>query len=69
MTAPRVRAGQDPVTGINREAMEAKLADLATEQAKAVAGGGERYVARHHARGRLMPRERLELRTGCPRSP
>ncbi len=45
----------------NREAMEAKLADLATEHARAVAGGGEKYVARHHARGRLMPRERIEL--------
>ncbi len=45
----------------NRAAMEAKLADLAVEQAKAVAGGGERYVARHHARGRLLPRERIEL--------
>nr|WP_160010639.1 carboxyl transferase domain-containing protein [Nocardioides sp. AX2bis] len=41
--------------------MEAKLADLAVEQAKAVAGGGEKYVARHHARGKLMPRERIEL--------
>ncbi len=51
-----------PVTrGANREAMEARLADLATEHAKAVAGGGEKYVARHHARGRLMPRERIEL--------
>src|SRR4051794_30605644 len=25
------------------------------------AGGGERYAARHHARGRLLARERLEL--------
>ncbi|WP_214059663.1 acyl-CoA carboxylase subunit beta [Nocardioides aquaticus] len=41
--------------------MEARLADLAAEHAKAVAGGGEKYVARHHARGKLMPRERIEL--------
>ncbi len=45
----------------NREAMLSKLAELAAEQAKAVAGGGERSVARHHARGKLLPRERIEL--------
>ena len=43
----------------NREAMLEKLADLDTEHAKAVAGGGEKYVARHHARGKLLPRERI----------
>ncbi|WP_372727793.1 acyl-CoA carboxylase subunit beta [Nocardioides sp.] len=41
--------------------MLAKLAELDAEQAKAVAGGGEKSVARHHARGKLMPRERIEL--------
>jgi acetyl-CoA carboxylase carboxyltransferase component len=45
----------------NREAMLDKLADLETEHAKAVAGGGEKYVARHHERGKLLPRERIEL--------
>ncbi len=25
------------------------------------AGGGEKYVTRHHARGKLLPRERIEL--------
>ncbi|MGI9155160.1 MAG: acyl-CoA carboxylase subunit beta [Marmoricola sp.] len=45
----------------DREAMLAKLADLETEHAKAVAGGGEKYVERHHARGKLLPRERIEL--------
>ena len=45
----------------HREAMLAKLADLDAEHAKAVAGGGEKYVARHHARGKLLPRERIEL--------
>ncbi|WP_445256556.1 acyl-CoA carboxylase subunit beta [Nocardioides aurantiacus] len=44
-----------------RESMLAKVADLGAEQAKAVAGGGEKYVARHHARGKLLPRERIEL--------
>ncbi|MFC5492141.1 acyl-CoA carboxylase subunit beta [Nocardioides caricicola] len=38
-----------------------KLAALDTEHAKAVAGGGEKYVGRHHARGKLLPRERIEL--------
>jgi acetyl-CoA carboxylase carboxyltransferase component len=38
-----------------------KLAELDAEHAKAVAGGGEKYVDRHHQRGKLMPRERIEL--------
>ena len=45
----------------NREAMLAKLAELDTEHAKAVAGGGEKYVQRHHDRGKLLARERIEL--------
>jgi acyl-CoA carboxylase subunit beta len=45
----------------NREAMLTKLADLDEQHAKAVAGGGEKYVERHHARGKLLPRERIEL--------
>ena len=45
----------------NRESMLDKIAGLEAEQAKAVAGGGERYVARHHQRGKLLPRERIEL--------
>ena len=45
----------------NREAMLEKIADLDAQHAVAVAGGGEKYVERHHARGKLMPRERIEL--------
>ncbi|MGZ6678351.1 MAG: acyl-CoA carboxylase subunit beta, partial [Nocardioides sp.] len=45
----------------NREAMLEKLDALDAEHAKAVAGGGEKYVERHHARGKLLPRERIEL--------
>jgi acyl-CoA carboxylase subunit beta len=45
----------------NREAMLAKVAELDAEQAKAVAGGGEKYVTRHHERGKLLARERIEL--------
>jgi acetyl-CoA carboxylase carboxyltransferase component len=45
----------------NREAMLEKIDALDAENAKAVAGGGERSVARHRGRGKLMPRERIEL--------
>ncbi len=38
-----------------------KLADLETEHAKAVAGGGEKYNERHQRRGKLLARERIEL--------
>ncbi|MER7425744.1 acyl-CoA carboxylase subunit beta [Nonomuraea rubra] len=41
--------------------MLAKLAELDAEQAKAAAGGGEKYLARHRARGKLPARERVEL--------
>ena len=44
-----------------REAMLEKLAALDAEHAKAVAGGGEKYVARHRKRGKLLARERIEL--------
>ncbi|XVV06239.1 acyl-CoA carboxylase subunit beta [Actinosynnema sp. CA-248983] len=45
----------------NREALLAKLADLDTEHAKALAGGGPKYTERHHKRGKLLARERIEL--------
>ncbi|MGW1978531.1 acyl-CoA carboxylase subunit beta [Streptomyces sp. NPDC001889] len=38
-----------------------RLAELDTEHAKALAGGGEKYTARHRARGGLLARERVEL--------
>ncbi|MBV9321439.1 MAG: acyl-CoA carboxylase subunit beta [Mycobacterium sp.] len=41
--------------------LSAKLAELENELAKALAGGGAKYVERHHARGKLTPRERIEL--------
>ncbi|MCY9784870.1 acyl-CoA carboxylase subunit beta [Nocardiopsis sp. EMB25] len=37
------------------------LAEIDAEHAKAVAGGGERYVQRHRSRGGLLARERIEL--------
>ncbi len=42
------------------EAMAAKIAELDAEHAKALAGGGEKYVSRHHARGKMTARERIE---------
>jgi acetyl-CoA carboxylase carboxyltransferase component len=45
----------------NRAAMQDKLAALEEELARAVAGGGEKYVARHRQRGKLTARERIEL--------
>ncbi|MBT2398556.1 acyl-CoA carboxylase subunit beta [Streptomyces sp. ISL-100] len=50
-----------PDYAANRAAMLAKLADLDAEHAKALAGGGEKYVARHRKRGKLLARERIEL--------
>ncbi|WP_203987230.1 acyl-CoA carboxylase subunit beta [Sphaerisporangium rufum] len=41
--------------------MLARLGELAAEQARAVAGGGPKYVDRHRARGKLLARERVEL--------
>src|SRR5271156_5893671 len=43
------------------EAMSAKLAEIDSEHAKALAGGGPKYVERHHSRGNLTARERIEL--------
>ena len=42
-------------------AMTAKLVELDAELAKALAGGGTKYVERHHARGKMTARERIEL--------
>lgn len=44
-----------------RRAMLEKLADLDAEHAKALAGGGEKYVTRHRGRGKMLARERIEL--------
>src|SRR5215218_7672824 len=41
--------------------MTAKLAELDTEHGKALAGGGEKYVKRHHDRGKMTARERVEM--------
>jgi acyl-CoA carboxylase subunit beta len=45
----------------SRAAMARLLEEHDAQLALACAGGGERYVARHRARGRLLARERIEL--------
>ena len=45
----------------NRDAMLAKLAEVAAGHAQAIAGGGPKYTGRHRARGKLLARERIEL--------
>jgi acetyl-CoA carboxylase carboxyltransferase component len=45
----------------NREASLALLDEIEAQHALALAGGGERYVERHRARGKLLARERIEL--------
>ena len=45
----------------NREALLEQIAFVEAEQATAVAGGGPKYVDRHHQRGKLLVRERIEL--------
>jgi acetyl-CoA carboxylase carboxyltransferase component len=62
MTALRSVLDEGSVTyQANRDAMLAKLAEIAAEQAKAIAGGGPKYTDRHRARGKLLARERIEL--------
>jgi len=45
----------------NRDALLAELAELEKLLAESRGGGGEKYVARHRKRGKLLPRERIEL--------
>ncbi|MCV7229983.1 acyl-CoA carboxylase subunit beta [Mycolicibacterium komossense] len=45
----------------NREVQSAAVAALNEQLEIVAAGGGERYVKRHHDRGRLLARERIEL--------
>ena len=45
----------------NLTAMLDRLAELESALHQARAGGGDKYVTRHHARGKLLARERIEL--------
>jgi acetyl-CoA carboxylase carboxyltransferase component len=42
-------------------AAESRLEEIEAELAKALGGGGPKYVERHHTRGKLTARERIEL--------
>lgn len=43
------------------DSMLVKLADIEQENEKALVGGGPKAIARHHERGKLTARERIEL--------
>src|SRR6478609_10195561 len=45
----------------NRAALLELIGEHNEQVALAIAGGGERYQARHRARGKLLARERIEL--------
>jgi len=45
----------------NAAAMQALVDDLQTQLARAAAGGGESARARHTARGKLLPRDRVQM--------
>ncbi|HTH80471.1 MAG TPA: carboxyl transferase domain-containing protein, partial [Ramlibacter sp.] len=45
----------------NAQAMQAQVDDLAAQVAKAAAGGGEAARAKHTARGKLLPRDRVQM--------
>jgi 3-methylcrotonyl-CoA carboxylase beta subunit len=45
----------------NAAAMQALVDDLAAQVAKAAAGGGEAARAKHVARGKLLPRDRVQM--------
>ncbi|MET0702233.1 MAG: carboxyl transferase domain-containing protein [Mycobacterium sp.] len=50
-----------PAFADNASALTARLDEIGAEHAKALAGGGAKYVERHHQRGKLTARERIEL--------
>jgi 3-methylcrotonyl-CoA carboxylase beta subunit len=52
---------QDQTYQTNYSANLAAVERLNIELARSTKGGGEQYVKRHLARGRLLPRERVEM--------
>jgi 3-methylcrotonyl-CoA carboxylase beta subunit len=50
---------RDPVYARNRDAMAALVADLRAKVATIEEGGGATSNARHVARGKLLPRDRI----------
>ncbi len=68
---PAIDSGLDPRAAdfrANQAAMESLVADLRTRLAAAALGGGETARTRHVARGKLLPRARVEalLDAGTP---
>src|SRR5262249_14117253 len=45
----------------NYAAMQVAVERLRTELRRSTEGGGEKYVRRHIERGKLLPRERVEM--------
>jgi acetyl-CoA carboxylase carboxyltransferase component len=61
---PVLRSTVDPASAAyraNRERQLAAIGALDEQLELARAGGGARYAQRHHERGRLLARERIEL--------
>ncbi len=61
---PTVRSSVDRQSSLyqsNYAAMQAAVDRLRTELKRSTAGGGEKYVKRHIERGKLLPRERVEM--------
>src|SRR5271166_1163585 len=59
-----LRSTLDPKAAAYTDAASAatsRLEEIDAEFAKALGGGGPKYVERHHARGKLTARERIEL--------
>ncbi|MDK1472541.1 carboxyl transferase domain-containing protein [Streptomyces sp. 549] len=50
-----------PEYAANREVMLGRLDEINAEHARALGGGGQKYVERHRSRGKLTARERVEL--------
>jgi len=60
-TLPSNLDTRSPHFEANRAAVLARLAEIESLLAAARAGGGPKLVARHHERGKLLVRERIEL--------
>jgi 3-methylcrotonyl-CoA carboxylase beta subunit len=52
---------QDEIYRANHAANSSAVQRLKSELARSTKGGGEQYVKRHLARGRMLPRERIEM--------
>ncbi len=51
----------DPTYQANANALLEQIAGVQAEHARAVDGGGAKYIERHRKRGKLLARERIEL--------